>query len=102
MCVLVLSAAMAQTDVNNYQERQIYYGEHENVCLDGSGTDLVDLVITVDGTTYREVTVKTSVCCSQWGRNHANRLKLPSSWSLFDGSDYLQFNDDSTPYYYED
>jgi hypothetical protein len=93
LCALLLSAALAQTVVNNYQQRQVYYNEQENVCIHGSGFDWVNLAITLDGNAFNEVTVKTQTYCSQWGNAYATKLKTASKWSFFDGTDYLKFDD---------
>lgn len=84
---LLLSAALAKTIVKDYQERQLFYSEKENVCMHGSGLDWVNLNITLDGNFFNEVTVKTNTYCSQWGNNNANRIMTATKWSLFDGSD---------------
>jgi hypothetical protein len=91
---MVLSAAVAQVTVTDYQERQVYYSEQENVCRYGSGFDWVNLAITLDGSAFNEVTVRTPTYCSQWGHNYATQLKTPSKWSFLDGSDYLRFDEE--------
>jgi hypothetical protein len=101
LCALLLSAALAQTVVNNYQQRQVYYTEQENVCRHGSGFDWVNLLITIDGNIFNEATVKTQTFCSQWGSKDADRIKTATKWSFFDGTDYLKFDDESKPYFFE-
>lgn len=94
LCALLLSAAIAATVVNDYQERQVYYSEEENVCTQGSGFDWVNLNITLDGNEYNEVTVKTRTYCSQWGNKYATQLRTASKWSYFDDDNHLMFEDD--------
>lgn len=94
LCALLLSVALCLTVVNNYQERQVYYNEDENLCLQGSGYDWVNLLITLDGNIFNEVTVKTQNYCTQWGKDYATQLRTISKWSFFDDSNNLKFQDE--------
>jgi hypothetical protein len=93
LLVLLLSAVMAQTVVNNYQERQVYYNEGDNVCRYGSGYDWVNILITLDGNAFNEVTIKTKTYCTQWGTNFATQIKTLPRWGYFQGDDYIKFED---------
>lgn len=92
---LVLALSFAQSTPPNYQERQIYYNEEDNVCEYGSGNDEVFLSITVDGYRTKDVIVNTRTHCQELEVRDANRIAPMSRWSYHDSGSDLRFKDES-------
>lgn len=81
---------------SNYQERQIYFNEEENVCEHGSGYDEVHLVIEVDGHRTKEVVANTHTHCYDWEWKDEDKIRPATKWSYIDSSSDIRFEDTST------
>jgi hypothetical protein len=89
---LLLCIVFANSSKLNYQERQVYYSEDENVC-DHTGFEWVNIAISIDGQTHGELKTKIHTFCDQGGELDGHRVVVPTKWGYFDSLNDIKFID---------
>jgi hypothetical protein len=69
---------------SNYQERILYYDEHDNVCAYSDYTDWIFLVVTFSDRQQIEKNIRGGTNCDAWNIRYINRLKPSSTMSYYE------------------
>lgn len=80
----------------NYQERSLYLGEEDNVCIVGDQYDLINLVINVDDSEILKLTANGYTLCFDWVMPYYRALSPSDGFIYVDDSHRIIFKEETT------
>lgn len=71
---------VALCDLDNFQQRDIYLGEHDNVCVYHEGSDRIKLIVNLDGIETKIFDADGGTWCKPWGWKYFQQIAPAEFW----------------------
>lgn len=71
---------VALCDLDNFQQRDIYLGENDNVCVYHEGSDRIKLIANLDGIETKIFDADGRTWCKPWGWKYFQQIAPVPFW----------------------